>query len=273
LEVVVPSKEEYIHFFRLAETVLQDGIPKLSDGEIIALVSNVNWVAFPLQEEETMEEIENRPDPHIDLRLLDSTVRIGLRCNTVRSVDKLQNILLDYHLSEKAVLVDSMRKLDDDFETMVYAKIKEHNWSERGDYQRRFQRQTNQLDTAGIEEMFQRSSEIREEGKRRMKEEGLPHNPVTPVIEIAFTTIDRLNDQLYLSKLSQLKPMFEACLKVKTEAAIRAEERKNVSKKVIPRKTNFSCPKCGKQFTDAEARQKKFCDVDGMKIRTVFIYN
>lgn len=276
MEAQVPAKEDYIHFFRLAETVLLDLLSKLSSEEIVSLVSNENWVAFPLPEEETKDEIENRSDPHIDLKLLQNTIRIGVRCNTVSSVDKLKNILQDYHTSDKAALVASMQALDGDFQTAVYAKIKEHSRFEPGEYQIKFQKQTNQLDAEGIDEMFRRSSEIREEGRRRLEEEHLGRNPVTPVIDIAFATVDKRNDQLFLSKLSQLKPIFETCLRVKTAASIRAEQRKSSPKKVnklISRRATFSCPKCGKQFTEEEAKQKKFCDVDGMKIRTVFVYN
>ena len=269
MEVQIPAKQDYIPLFRLSESVLQALLPMLPDDQIVSLVSNQNWVAFPIPGEETREEIENRSDPHIDLRLTSKSVRIGLRCNTVPSVDKMQNILLDYHLPEKDAIVSSMQKLDGDFQTAVYAKIKEHNWSERADYQTRFQRQTNLLDRAGIEEMFERSRHIREEGKRRMKDEDLPHNPVTPVLDLAYSTVERGNDASFLSKLAQLKPIYETCLKIKTAGSIRAEPR--VKKK--SRSAIFNCPKCGKEFTKEDARLRKFCDLDGMRIRAVFVYD
>ncbi len=275
MEVQVPSKTVYFPLFRLAETVLQDLLPKLSDEEIFALVSNENWVAFPLPGEDTKDQIENRPDPHIDLKLTATTVRIGLRCNTVPSVEKLANILQDYHLPEKDALVESMQKLDDDFQTVVYAKIKEHNRQEKGDYETSFQRRTNQLDKKEIEAMFEESGRIRERGKNRMKDEHLPHNPVTPVIEIAFSTFDRGDDQMFVSKLSQLKPIYETCLKVKTAASIRAELRKSSPKKskMASRRAVFTCSKCGKKFAKEEAKQRKFCDVDGMRIHADLVYN
>jgi predicted RNA-binding Zn-ribbon protein involved in translation (DUF1610 family) len=275
LEVQIPSKADYIPFFRLSEDILQELLPRLSEEQIIALVSNENWVPFPLPGEETKDEIDNRKDPHIDLKLTQSAMRIGLRCNTVRSVDKLENILVEYHSPEKRALIQSLGELEDDFQTVVYAKIKEHNWSERAEYQSRFQKQTNLLDEAGVEEMFGISGQIREEGRNRMKDERLPHNPVTPVIELCFTTIESKNEQLFVSKLKQLKPIYETCLKVKTTAWIKAEERRNTSgmSKMSTRIAQFKCPKCGKGFSKEEAMRRKFCDVDDMKIQTVFVYN
>ena len=145
------GKSDYIPFFRLSEVVLQDLLPKIPDEEIVSLVSNSNWVALPLPGETSKEEIENRPDPHIDLRLNGATMRIGLRCNTVSSVEKLQNILTEYHSREKDALLEAMKRIDDDFETVVYAKIKEHNWSERAIYDPQFQMQTNKIDETSIE--------------------------------------------------------------------------------------------------------------------------
>jgi hypothetical protein len=123
--------------------------------------------------------------------------------------------------------------------------------------------------------MFLISNSIREEGRHRQRTEHLPHNPVTPVIEIAFTVITR-DDELFRQKLLQLKPIYETCLKVKTGSTIRAEERSSRSSqktKLSTRKTIFVCPHCQRQFTKEYAKQRKFCDADGMKIRTVFVFN
>jgi len=79
--------------------------------------------------------------------------------------------------------------LDDDFQTIVYAKIKEHNWSERAIYYSKFQMQTNKIDKTAIDLMFDRAKEIRTEGINRMRDENKPYNPVTPVLDIVFTTI------------------------------------------------------------------------------------
>ncbi len=216
--------------------------------------------------ETSKEEIENRPDPHIDLRLHGSTVNIGLRCNTVSSVEKLQNILENYHSKEKGALLESMRHLDDDFQTAVYAKIKEHNWSERAIYDPQFQMQTSKIDESAINRMFERAKQIRTEGVNRKKDEKKP-NPVTPVIDIAFATIAKNDEQLFKSKLSQLKPMYETCLMVKTTSALKAEMRR----KSKTREAIYCCSKCGKKYSKDEARSKKFCDLDGMRIHAIFI--
>ncbi len=275
LEVLDPAKEEYIPFFRMAESVLKELLPKLSDGQIAGLVSNENWVAFPVSEEESKDEMENRLEPHIDLSLTNTTVRVGIRCNPVDSVDKLQNILEDYHTPERNALVEAMNRVDSDFQTVVYAKLKHHYWREKGEHEERFRKQTNQLEDAGIREMLGKSGEIRRDGKTRMRDEKLSVNPSTPVIEIAFTIIDRKDGELFKRKLSQLKPIYETCLKVKTDSFLRAEKRKREGKKseVSSRTSVFSCPKCGKQFSKEEFKIRRFCDVDDMKIRASFAHD
>src|SRR5579872_3593370 len=113
----------------------------------------------------------------------------------------------EFHVNEKNTLSDSMQKLDDDFQTVVYSKVKDHNRAERAKYPVEFQRPTNQLDETGINQLFHVSAKIREEGKYRMKNAGMPHNPVTPVIDIAFTTFDRGDTKMFGSKLLQLRPI------------------------------------------------------------------
>ena len=270
LEIQI-ERSDYIPFFRLSETILGDRLPKLTDEEIMSFLSNANWIAFPMPGEKTKEEIENRPFPHIDLNIQGTTVRIGLRCNTVKSVDRLRNVLESYHSSEKAAILEAMKNLDDDFQTIVYAKIKEHNWSERGKHESKFQIQSNRIDEASIKQMFDTAGKIREEGSSRMRDEHKPHNPVTPVIEIAFVTIPKNDEQLFRAKLTQMERIFETCLKLKTLGFIRSEARRKSKAKLGNREVSFGCPKCGTEYSKEEARSKKFCDVDGMKIHAIFI--
>ena len=127
--------------------------------------------------------------------------------------------------------------------------------------------QTNKIDESAIDRMFERAKQIRTEGVDRMKDENKPYNPVTPVIDIAFATIAKNDEQLFKSKLSQLKPMYETCLMVKTTSALKAEMRR----KSKTRETIYCCSKCGKKYSKDEARSKKFCDLDGMRIHAIFI--
>jgi len=262
-------KSDFVPWVRLSETVLGDDLMQiLSDEQIEDLVSNKDWIGLLLPEEDGKDEMKSRADPHIDLKLTDSTIRIGMRCNTVKSVEKLANILEGYHSKDREELINVIRKLDDDFTTEVYAKIKDHNFSESGRYETKFKALTNSIDQSSIDRMFNEAKRIREEGTQRMKDELLPHNPVTPVIDVAYVTIPKDETQ-FTSKMSQLKPVFEISLRVKTTSELRAEEKKRAElrKTFIPRVRGYSCVKCGKEYSEADARRLRFCPADGMRIR------
>jgi hypothetical protein len=127
------DKSDFLQWVRLSEEILGSSlVAHLPDEKVLELVSNRGgWIGLPLPGEFDKEEIENRPDPHIDLKLRSNTIRIGMRCNTVKSIEKLANILEAAHSREKEELIAHMKRLDDDFATEVYSKIKERNFGER----------------------------------------------------------------------------------------------------------------------------------------------
>jgi hypothetical protein len=116
-------RSNYVPWYRLAQDVLGDLLPNLSDAEIVSRVSRLNYLIFPLEGETTKDEAANRPDPHIDIKLGERTIRIGLRCNSIASVEKMRNILDSFHSKEKQELLNELEKLDDDFQTAIYSKI------------------------------------------------------------------------------------------------------------------------------------------------------
>ena len=99
---------------------MPDLIPSLKDEEVQQVISMRDWLIFRLPKEEGKEQAVNRPDPHIDITLRESgEIRIGIRCNTIKSVEKLMNILDGYHQKEKVQLVERLRPLDDRFVALI----------------------------------------------------------------------------------------------------------------------------------------------------------
>jgi hypothetical protein len=148
-----------------------------------------------------------------------------MRCNTVASVEKIMNILDEIQTSEKQELISEMGKLDDGFHTQVLNKIKETNFAHIDAYERKFSMRSNRIDNKLTDQLFNEIKEIREEGKRRLKQEHLSLNPETPVLDITFTTIKQ-DPKVFKHKLSQIKRMYEICLSVKTSSELRVQKKK-----------------------------------------------
>lgn len=264
------ESHDYIAWYRLAQEVLGTLIPALTDEEIRAVSPRrANWFAVPLASESSANEVANRHDPHVDFKLTDDgrRIRIGIRCNTVASVEKLENILNSFHGNEKADLVSEMQKLDGDFQTRVMAKIKETNFAHVDGYETKFEIASNSINDNVIEEIFEATRRIRNAGIVRKKDESLSLNPETPVLDLCYVTVSA-EPSIFKEKLNQMKRIYEICLCVRTSSELREESRK---RKVDEEdfETKYVCAKCAKEFPVGSARGMRFCDEDGMRIVAV----
>ncbi|MGD0406608.1 MAG: hypothetical protein ABSB10_08180 [Candidatus Bathyarchaeia archaeon] len=260
---------DYTHWYRLAEEVFGNLIPQLSDEKIAQLTPKKGyWFPIPLFSETEIKDVANRPDPHIDFKIGENeTIRIGMRCNTIASVEKMRNILNEMQTVEKQEFLVEMGKLDDGFQTQVLVKIKEINFSHIDGYECKFIAQSNKIDDQVIHQVFHEVDTIREEGTRRLKEEQLRLNPETPVLDITFVTIKQ-DSNLFKQKLSQMKRMYQICIGIKTATELRAEKKKlekNLNDQWI---IKYRCSKCGKEYASSK-EGLRFCDQDGMRIIAV----
>lgn len=256
----------YVPWYRLAEEVFGDLIPHLSNEEICRLTpKKANWFPIPLSSETEIKEVANRPQPHIDFKLLDkSKIRIGMRCNTVSSVDKMMNILDEMQTLERAEFIGELRQLSNDFKTQVLNKIKETNFAHVDKYDCLLKVQSNRIDDDLVHDIFSKVRTIREEGKRRLEEEHLSLNPETPVLDIIFTIIKQ-DPVVFKDKLSQIKKMYLICLNVKTSSELKTQ-KKRLQQSENQWVIKLKCSKCGKEFSPNSFRGIGFCDEDGMRL-------
>jgi len=92
-------------------------------------------------------------------------------------------------------------------------------------------------------------------GRGQRAVEGKTWPPVTPVIDITSTEI-RGGEQEFLSAAANLRPLYDICLRVKTDAELERELRRRRRQRI----TVSSCPVCGQVFNPPTG---KFCPKDG----------
>ena len=150
-------EQRFVKWYRGAQDVLGNAlVPDLNDEVIVDRVSKNVILVLPLPGEETKEQTSNRPDPVIYVidREGDEALQLGLECNTLKSVEKLRNILDLYHAREKKEFLQCISKMDDSFETFVYAKLKPHNFAESPEYRIDLKFQSNQIGDTEIDQLF-----------------------------------------------------------------------------------------------------------------------
>jgi len=237
------EKEEYVKWYRLAEKAIGNLVqhPR-EDAEILKWVSREGWLLVPTHLEKDKEKLKQAPHPHIFFFFDNGHIRMGLTCNSQESIRKMRNILHKFHTQERAEFLDRLRQLDNDFATAVLSKEKPHHHLQTPEYHEVFKIQTNKINDRSINRLFQCVDEIREEGRTKKAIENSKRIKIFPMLDLAWTRA-RKNEEHFLKKMSQLKPLYEICLKIRTDSQIGLETKKR-KKTVSIVKT---CPKCGVQ--------------------------
>lgn len=276
------DKLKYAKWFKIAREVLgSELVGELKkDEEVVTWVSSEDWLMLPLPTETNMEAAINRIAPNIyivvnyplkeeslldddasDAKVIPGKITIGLTCNTINAVNRMRNILDGFHNTERESLLSALKRLDDGFETSVHAKITEYHFSQVPRYDCEFKEKSNKLDEACIRTIFEKVDEIRSQGLQ-LRDRGRKYPVKLPVFELARCEFPicqfSIAEQTFREKLQALKPVFEACLRIKSETEI-----KKAKKEMEDSRITFACRNCGRKFSAEEYDKNKFCPICG----------
>jgi hypothetical protein len=255
--IALPREERFVRWYRWAQDALGEAlVSDLKNESIVDRVSKNVILVLPLPGEETKEQTSNRPDPVIYILDKENTLQLGLECNTLKCVEKLRNILDLYHAREKSEFLELISKIDDGFETLVYAKLKPHNFAESPEYRVDWKCQSNLIAEEEIGQLFSRADAIRRSGVEWRLKDGLSHPPEVPSIDIACTQV-AIEEEAFKRKIVQIRSLFEITLRVKIDSDLKrakaAEEKK--PKKI----TKIFCTSCKIEYTREQFQQSRFC--------------
>lgn len=258
------DSEWYIKYYKIAHDVLGKELLKTIDDNQITdeWLSREGWLMFPLPDENNLDEARNRLNPNIyiypSIDGENEYVHLGITCNTLDSVEKMRNILDNYHSDEKDKLLASMKKLDDSFETKVSSKIKEIHFAQSPTYDDIFSIKSCEIANS-IDEMFENVKTIRSRGKERKKIKGTSHPIETPVIDLIYSVF-KSDEDIFREKIQQIKQIFETCICIKDSVGL------NKEKKILSSKRNALQCEINKKKT--MLRSIKYRTTVGMSLPT-----
>lgn len=247
-------------------------MPDRSDAVMQMCLFENDVMVLPLPEETTKEEIARRTDPSICVtdRPGQENMEIVLQCNTLKSVEKLRNILDSHEQKQKGDLLVGLSKLDEDFKTLVYSKQKPYNFGQSPSYvvDRAYPSRT--ITEKDIDLLFKRVDEIRKQGIDQKLRMNRRDPPELPAIGIAHVYIRR-DESLFQNKIEQIKPIYKATLVVKTDSELRkivkAEEKaKRLEAPSIRMEPKIVCSRCGDQYSREEYAVSRFCRKCGNRL-------
>ncbi len=249
------DRRKYIPWYRLSESVLDRLLPNRTDREIMRSVFSTDWLILPTPEETNRRQAVERPDPNIFIAV-DGEVRIGLVCNTLASQRKMENILLEYHSSEKDEFLKLLRHLENDFETSVGKKVYEHHFLESPTYSSAFRHRSNTMDEKLFEKIFSLAHAIHEEGRSLRREK---YKRILPTVTLARSSFPQ-DEKVFSEKLASLRPLYELGLSIRTTPEIKRDLRaRGVISRLrcpnsdcgwgpIPQGITTRCPDCGEKL-------------------------
>lgn len=172
----------------------------------------------------------------------------------------MRNVLDSHSSTERAEFLSLLSGLSDDFETHVYSKQRPHNYGESPEYIPVKTFRSNSITEKEIQEMFSISDSIRGHGIQWKDERGLPHNPEVPSLDLACAKFGR-DPEIFRTKLEQLRPLYLASLKIKTDPELRKAKKEDIERHsgASQRSVKFLCTSCNIEYTKEAYAHSRFC--------------
>lgn len=230
------NKTVYFKWYNLARTIINDDflIPVRSDNDTVSFVSREGWLGFA-PKGISMKQLETSDMPNIFFEIYDDgTAIIGLTYNNVGAVNKAKNILTGFHNAEREELLKKLSKLAPFWRLIVYRKVKEHHQSQHATYEDVLNEQSNKIDDKLIEDVINRSQEIREIGQKNpINAANYPRE--TPAITLMESKNFELTEKAFSERVTAAFDVLRTCLKVKSDSQInqaKKAKQKDIDKEI-----------------------------------------
>ena len=223
-----PSKlEEYVKWYKLVQLTVNDEdiIPNLPDNKIKEFISQADWLIIPTSGEVKKDQSKSRDNGNIWIRIENGSISFGISFTNVKSIDKLTNLLHPSNSFIRKQIIEVFSKLDDNYETAVYKKVKRDNFAQSPDYQPVFEPiKTNLIDDEKIDFILDTAKRVREEASQKIKDNPELKKLLSdfPDVSLMYITIDKSEEE-FKKRILEMKMVYELCTQVKTSSSIKKE--------------------------------------------------
>jgi hypothetical protein len=245
---------EYIRLYKLAVAAVSDEsvLPSRSDTEIKDLISPAGWLGMR-EKGENKEEAVNSKKPNIwvDINELEESkrypdtvdedisepgLRIGLYFNTIGALRNAKNLLQSHNVAQKEELLDRLSQLDDVYQTRLRRKIKSYNYAQTPNYETVLKFPTNKINDELIAKLFERSDEIEEEGRIKMKSEQVVQE--FPSLDLVYIKLGEDGTE-FAKRIKEVFEVYRIVRSIKSEKIHVKEEQLKMQKITEARQEEF----------------------------------
>jgi hypothetical protein len=198
--------------YRVIEKKLDELVPKLNDLEIMENVSPDNLFITPTKQE-TRSNNWKKPIPQITLRLSDKYAELGIIYNNQESIEIFKNIFRDFHKNDKEQLLNQLKSLDINYETLIY-------YNERNKKPQLVRKYiTSRFDITLLETIIEEVLNLSKGGIQIQNNRSVYVSPKIPRLYITRITFP-LTESIFLEALDTIKPIYSTLMRVKTQREI-----------------------------------------------------
>ena len=209
--------EKYVQIYAWAKEVITDEklLPSRTKEQIINLISQENWLAFPKENQFTKKDIDNDPKANIFVALSGDKIIIGVTLNKKLSIDWFMEAAEEYHKADQKELLDLMHELPSDFMTELEKKKKFKHYSETPTYEEieELTKPSNAFSEEDFDKFFKRSKELEEQGAKEKAERGVSFYPIMPTINLVTKKIS-FEKNAVKETVRLLYPILKVCLEI-----------------------------------------------------------
>lgn len=214
-------RSKYVRWYRFLRSVFGDYVPQLDHKEILAYVSERDWMIIPVIGESDKKDARLAQRPNLWFSLSrENLIDFGIVYDKLESVQRLRNVIAPYNEYERTEMINRLVLLDDSFLTRVHRKIKAHHWSETPDYRVAFKQKSNRMDYDQFVRAFIVVDRILDE--RDLLESGRKYQ-LAPSIDLVSGKIQRDEDR-FMEVLARIKPAYQFAVSVKTVSEFEEEK-------------------------------------------------
>ena len=213
-------KHKYVYWYRIVESIFRKDIPNLTDSQIEGCVSNKDWIIIPVPGESSKKDARQSQRPNLYFTLSgEKTISAGITYDKIEGVRRLREIISPFNEKYRATILERLAALDDAFSTTVFRKTKNSYWGESPEYKGTFSCQSNKMNLAEFVKLFQAVDKILAE--RDLLEKGKKYH-LAPAINLVDVDLS-VNEKNFRNAFSQMKPVYEVAVNVKTEEEFEKE--------------------------------------------------
>jgi hypothetical protein len=203
---------KYIEWYRIAQKVLGELVPELTDQEVKENVTNEDQLIVPIGYKHPRKN-NIKPIPQLSIKLSDIGLELGLLYHKREQFKLFKNLFEKSQELEMEKLLKEFRSLDTNYETVLYSRGRDEKYILHRKYV------SSRLDEQLIKLLLEESEKLRKGGRQIENNKSVYIPPKSSQFYLLIIKVP-LSEKEYSEALTFIKPVYEVVSNIKTQKEV-----------------------------------------------------